>query len=110
MTNAALIKSKLDRFQLPCISKIHLEMDISQIYKIIDLSNCFHSFKIKKRIRIQVSIFTYNGQQFMFRKALFGLTHLSSLVSRCLTNLFADLPYISTFVDNIMIHTRVDID
>ncbi|KAG2191019.1 hypothetical protein INT47_002679 [Mucor saturninus] len=109
MTNAALIKSKLDRFQLPRISDMHLEMGNSQIFTIIDLSNCFPSFKIKKGIHRQVTSFTYNGQQYMFQKAPFGLTHVSSFVSRCLTTLFADLKYVCTFVDDITIHTKADI-
>jgi hypothetical protein len=57
-----------------------------------------------------VTSFTHDNQQYMFRKAPFGLPHVSSFVSRCLSNLFADLKHVCTFIDDITVFTHDDLE
>jgi hypothetical protein len=79
------------------------------LFTTIDLSQCFHSFKIKKEDGL-LTAFTFDGVQYCFRKAPFGLLPISSIVQRCLTNLFADLDYVTIFVDDVTISTDSNLE
>lgn len=108
--NASLDQSRLDTFPLPLISDIHRKMSQCKLFTTIDLSACFHSFKIKKGLDRQLTSFTFDNVQYSFRKAPFGLIPLSSVVQRTLTTLFSDLPYVTVFVDDISVSTHNDLD
>jgi hypothetical protein len=70
---------KIDRFTLPLISEIHRKLSVHTSFITIDLSQCFHSFKIRNADR-PITNFTHKGIQYCFRKAPFGLIPISSVV------------------------------
>jgi hypothetical protein len=58
-------------------SVLHCKMARFSLFTTIDLSQCFHSSKIKKEDR-PLAAFTFDGVQYCFRKAPFGLLPISS--------------------------------
>jgi transposase InsO family protein len=110
--NAALDPDRLDRFPLPLISSLHRKMSKHSIYTVLDLSQCFHSFRIKSSSRKFVSFVDPNtGLQWSFRNCPMGLLPISSFVQRHLTSLFSDLNSVTTnFIDDITVHTESDME
>ncbi|KAG1606963.1 hypothetical protein G6F46_012641 [Rhizopus delemar] len=98
-----LDKRRIGRFPLPLISDLHRIMSRYTLFTTIDLSQCFHSFRIRKSDRPLTAFRTPDGVQLQFKRAPFGLTPISSVVQRSLTNLFADLDYVVNFIDDIYI-------
>ncbi|KAG1510139.1 hypothetical protein G6F53_006908 [Rhizopus delemar] len=66
-----------------------------------------NDFLSVKKINKKTS-FTFNGIQYIFKKAPFSLASVSALVQRTLTNLFADLPYVTIFIDDLTVFTDKD--
>lgn len=44
--------------------------------------------------------------QYMFKRAPFGLKPLSSLFQRGMTRILGDLPFVSMFIDDIVIYSK----
>ncbi|EIE82418.1 hypothetical protein RO3G_07123 [Rhizopus delemar RA 99-880] len=103
LVNNNLDKRRIDRFPLPLISDLHRIMSRYILFTTIDLSQCFHSFRIRKSDRPLTAFTTPDGVQLQFQRAPFGLTPISSVVQRSLTSLFADLDYVVNFIDDIYI-------
>ncbi|EIE88590.1 hypothetical protein RO3G_13301 [Rhizopus delemar RA 99-880] len=103
LVNNNLDKRRIDRFPLPLISDLHRIMSRYTLFTTIDLSQCFHSFRIRKSDRPLTAFTTPDGVQLQFKRAPFGSTPISSVVQRSLTNLFADLDYVVNFIDDIYI-------
>ncbi|KAG1031829.1 hypothetical protein G6F43_013875 [Rhizopus delemar] len=82
-------------------------MGNAKFFTTLDLKQAFHRFPIRKEDQPKTS-FTFNGIQYMFKKAPFGLAPVSALVQRTLTNLFADLPYVTIFIDDLTVFTDKD--
>ncbi|KAK4517143.1 glutamate--cysteine ligase [Mucor velutinosus] len=110
--NAALDPDKSDRFPLPLISTLHRKMSEHAIFSVLDLSQCFHSFRLESASRKYVSfIDPTTGLQWSFRNCPMGLLPISSFVQRHLTNLFSDLSSVTTnFIDDITVHTEADME
>ena len=110
--NAALDPDKSDRFPLPLISTLHRKMSEHSIFFVLDLSQCFHSFRLSSASRKYVSfIDPTTGLQWSFRNCPMGLLPISSFVQRHLTNLFSDLSSVTTnFIDDITVHTESDME
>lgn len=50
-----------------------------------------------------LTAFTYEGRQYMFARAPFGLKPLTSIFQRGMSTLFYDLDYMGNYVDDILI-------
>ena len=109
LINNNLDKTRIDKFPLPLISDLHRIMSQYTLYTTIDLSQCFHSFRIRKCDRPLTAFTTPDGIQLQFKRAPFGLTPISSVVQRSLTNLFADLDYVVNFIDDIYVLSNNDL-
>ncbi|EIE78622.1 hypothetical protein RO3G_03326 [Rhizopus delemar RA 99-880] len=99
--------TNIDRFPLPLISELHQKMGNAKFFTTLDLKQAFHRFPIRKEDQPKTS-FTFNGIQYMFKKVPFGLAPVSALVQRTLTNLFADLPYVTISIDDLTVFTDKD--
>ncbi|KAG2189718.1 hypothetical protein INT46_002651, partial [Mucor plumbeus] len=110
LINAALDLTKIDRFPLPLISDLHKKMSKHSLYTVIDLSQCFHSFKIKRESRPYLTFTDMNGFTWSFSHCPFGITMISSVAQRILSILFEDLKdQVTNFIDDVTIHTENDL-
>ena len=91
-----------DRYPLPTINEIFQALGGSTIFTTLDLTNAFHRFKIRTQDR-PITTFTYNQRQYMFRGCPFGLKPISSKFQRVMNIIFKDMPFVRTFVDDIVI-------
>lgn len=102
MINAQLQNCPTDKHPLPRISDIHSAYRGHTFFTALDLKHSFHQFRVHPPDQPKLA-FTHRGRQYMFRGAPFGLVHLSHVVQRTIINLFADLPFVRTFIDDITI-------
>ncbi|CEP06962.1 hypothetical protein, partial, partial [Parasitella parasitica] len=110
LINAALDITKIDRFPLPLISDLHKKMSKHSLYTVVDLSDCFHSFKIHSQSRAYLTFTDMNGFTWSFAHCPFGITMISSVCQRILSILFADLKdQVTNFIDDVTIHTENDL-
>ena len=108
--NQNLDPAQMDKFPLPLISTLHRQLSKFSLFTTIDLSACFHSFRIRRSDRPVTSFTAPNGKQYQFKRAPFGLLNVSSVVQRSITGLFADLDYCVHYIDDIFVATDNDID
>ncbi|KAK4519471.1 uncharacterized protein ATC70_009707 [Mucor velutinosus] len=110
LINNALDPEKLERFPLPLISDLHRKMSKHSLYTVIDLSQCFHAFKVAKASRPYLTFTDMNGLTWSFSHCPYGLTMVSSHAQKILSNLLADLSNVCThFIDDVTIHTENDL-
>jgi hypothetical protein len=107
LINDALDPTKLERFPLPLISDLHRKMSKHSLYTVIDLSQCFHAYKVAKESRPYLTFTDMNGLTWSFAHCPYGLTMVSSHAQKILSNLLADLSEVCThFIDDVTIHTE----
>lgn len=94
-----------DKFPIPLITDIFHELSGSSIFTTLDLTAAFHRFKIHDEDQPKTA-FTYNGQQYMFVGAPFGIKFLSNVFQRVMTQIFKDMPFVRTFIDDIVIMSK----
>jgi len=110
LINAALDPARIERFPLPLISELHKKMSKHSLFTVVDLSQCFHSFKIKRESRPYLTFTDMNGFTWSFAHCPFGITMISSVCQRILSILFEDLKDMVThFIDDVTIHTENDL-
>ena len=94
-----------DRYPLPLIRDIYDSLRGSNIFTTLDLKSAFHRFQIYEADRHKTT-FTHNGVQYMFQGCPFGLKPLSAKFQRVMAIIFHDLPFIQTFVDDIIVSSK----
>lgn len=97
-------KLKDDKYPIPLLRDLLDKAHVASIFSSIDLENSYHQFFIKESDQIKTS-FTWNNVQYMLRGAPFGLKTLTSCFQRVITQLFWDLSYVITFVDDILVYS-----
>ena len=98
--NALLVSG--DNFPIPGISDLLDRLASVTIFSSLDLKAGYNQFTIHERDRYLLS-FTWAGRQYMFVGAPFGVTPLSSAFQRVLASIFADLPFVVVYIDNIYV-------
>ncbi|KAJ8651356.1 hypothetical protein O0I10_013136 [Lichtheimia ornata] len=93
-----------DKYPLPLIRDIFEALSGSKVFTTLDLTNAFHRFKIKAEDQHKTT-FTHNGRQYMFQGCPFGLKPISSKFQRVMHRIFGNMPFVQTFVDDIVIHS-----
>ncbi|KAJ8651359.1 hypothetical protein O0I10_013130 [Lichtheimia ornata] len=93
-----------DKYPLPLIRDIFEALSGSKVFTTLDLTNAFHRFKIKAEDQHKTT-FTHNGRQYMFQGCPFGLKPISSKFQRVMHRIFENMPFVQTFVDDIVIHS-----
>ena len=94
-----------DNFPLPLINELIARLAGNSVFSVIDLSQAYHRLPIHEEDR-PLTAFMHNGKQYMFKKAPFGLKHLSSLFQRGMTRILGDLPFVLNFIDDIVIFSK----
>lgn len=94
-----------DIYPLPLINEIFENMHGSKIFTTLDLKSAFHRFMIHPDDQHKTT-FTHKGRQYMFKGCPFGLKPLSSKFQRVMHHIFNGLPYVQTFVDDVVIHSK----
>ena len=89
-----------DNFPIPIISDLVERFAGGKIFSSLDLKAGYNQFTIHEPDRPKLS-FTWNGRQYMFVGAPFGVTPLLSAFQRVLSSIFADLPHFVVYIDNI---------
>ena len=91
-----------DNFPLPLISDMLQRVAGHKYFSTIDLSQAYHRMPVDKDSQ-PLTAFTYNGKQYMFARAPFGLKPLTSIFQRGMSHLLGDLHYAGVYVDDIII-------
>lgn len=102
--NRLLIQTETDRFTLPLIKDIFHLLQGSVVFTTLDLKQAFHRFEIYKPHRNRTA-FQPDGHhtQYQFRGAPFGLRPISSVYQRTMTIIFKNMPFVTNFIDDIII-------
>ncbi|SAL96444.1 hypothetical protein, partial, partial [Absidia glauca] len=94
-----------DKYPLPLIKDIFAQLKDARVFSTLDLKNAFHRFKIAKEDRHKTT-FTHRGIQFMFKGCPFGLKPLSSKFQRVTALLLEDMPFATSFIDDIVVFSN----
>jgi hypothetical protein len=94
-----------DRYPLPLIKEIFEQLKDARVFSTLDLKNAFHRFQIAPEDRHKTT-FTHRGIQFMFRGCPFGLKPLSSKFQRVTALLLEDMPFATSFIDDIVVFSN----
>ena len=89
-----------DKFQLPLIPDLLSSLAHKRFYGEFDLSEAYLQFLLHEDSQ-KYTAFTWNGKQYVFVGTPFGLKHIPSHFQRFMTNLFADMPFVTVYIDNI---------
>ncbi|CDH61355.1 hypothetical protein RO3G_00241 [Lichtheimia corymbifera JMRC:FSU:9682] len=95
-----------DRHPLPLINDIYHELQGSKVFTTLDLKSAFHRFEIYEPHRPKTAFKVPGFPQLMFRGCPFGLKPISSTFQRTMNIIFNDMPFVSTFVDDIIIFSK----
>ena len=96
---------KLDSYPIPSMQEIFDKLAGSQCYTKLDLYQAFTRFKVKKSDRHKLSLTGPNGKRYMHRGCSFGLRPLSAMFQKCMAKIL-DLPYVTIFVDDILVFSK----
>lgn len=89
-----------DRFQLPHIPDIIGQLSGKKLFGEVDLKEAYTQIKLTKRSR-KYTAFTWMGKQYMFKACPYGIKHIPSLFQRLMNHIFADMPFVICYIDNI---------
>ncbi|CDH61180.1 hypothetical protein RO3G_05515 [Lichtheimia corymbifera JMRC:FSU:9682] len=95
-----------DRHPLPLINDIYAELRGSKVFTTLDLKSAFHRFEIYEPDRPKTAFKVDGFPQLMFRGCPFGLKPISSTFQRTMDIVFAEMPFVKTFVDDIIIFSK----
>lgn len=90
-----------DCFPLPLTTDVQKKVAGFKFFSTIDLSQAYHRMPMDEASQ-PLTAFTYNGKQYMFARAPFGLKPLTSIFQRGMSQLLGDLHYSDNYVDDIL--------
>ena len=94
-----------DKYPLPLITDIFHKLSGSTIFTTLDLTAAFHRFQVYEKDQPKTA-FTFDGQQYMFVGAPFGIKFLSNVFQRVMSRIFEHMPFVQCFVDDVVIFSR----
>jgi len=89
-----------DRFQIPHIPDMLQSLANKKYFAQVDCSEAFGQWKLAEDAQ-QYTAFTWLGLQWMSAAAPFGVAPMPSLFQRFISRLFADMPWVVAYIDNI---------
>ena len=89
-----------DRFQIPHIPDMISSLAHKKLYAQIDCSEAFGQWRLADSAR-PYTAFTWRNKQEMFAAAPFDIKTMPSLFQRFISRLFADMPFVICYIDNI---------
>ena len=94
-----------DKHPLPNVKDIFQQVAGHKIFSKLDLKESYHQFLLKKTDRVKTS-FYWNGIQYMFKGAPFGLKTLTSVFQRVMSRILMGLPFVVVYVDDILVYSN----
>ncbi|MGB6314408.1 MAG: pol polyprotein, partial [Pseudolabrys sp.] len=94
-----------DKWPLPLVSEIFEALAGARIFSTLDLWQAYHRFPIAVEDRHKTA-FTWNGTQYQFRGAPFGLKTLPSHFQRVMVMLLRGLDYARVFIDDVVVFSK----
>ena len=94
-----------DKWPLPLVREIFEALAGAQVFSTLDLWQAYHRFPIAEDDRHKTA-FTWNGTQYQFRGAPFGLKTLPSHFQRVMAMLLHDLDYARVFIDDVVVFSK----
>ena len=94
-----------DRFQIPHIPEMLSTLAGGRIFGEFDLSEAYFQFKVAEESR-KYTAFTWKKQQYVFAGCPYGIKHIPSLFQRFIAQLFRDMPFVFTYIDNICFSSK----
>jgi RNase H-like domain found in reverse transcriptase/Integrase core domain/Integrase zinc binding domain/Reverse transcriptase (RNA-dependent DNA polymerase)/Chromo (CHRromatin Organisation MOdifier) domain len=89
-----------DKFQIPKIRDALENLAGSSILGEFDLNEAYLQHRLDDESQVYTA-FTWNGRQYMFVGACFGLKNLPSHFQRCMSFALSDFPFTFAYLDNI---------
>ena len=94
-----------DKFQIPHIPDMLSTLAGGCIFGEFDLSEAYFQFRLADNSQ-QYTAFTWKKQQYIFISCPYGIKHIPSLFQRFIAQLFRDMPFVLTYIDNICFSSR----
>jgi len=94
-----------DKFPLPRIDKIINDAAGHKYFTTLDLRSAFLRSPLTKKSQ-PLTAFYYNGKQYMFQRAPFGLKPMTSIFQRGMMAILGDLDFVAVYVDDIVIYSK----
>jgi len=95
--------TKRDRFPLPNVEQLISKLGHASVFSTIDLYSSFWQIKLAEP---EKSAFVTEFGQYEFTVMPFGLCNAPSTMQRFMQTAFADLPFVSIYIDDICIFSR----
>ena len=95
----------MDNAPLGNIRDIYQQMGSFKYFSEFDLRSAFTQFPVHRDDQHKLT-FTWQGVQYSFRSAIFGLAHMAQTCSRVLTSIFSGLPNCFVYCDNLLVASR----
>ncbi|XP_063627468.1 uncharacterized protein K02A2.6-like [Cydia splendana] len=97
---------EVDRFPLPRVEDLLVKLHGGETFSKIDLSQAYAQFELDEASKPYTVINTHKGL-YMYNRLIYGLSSSPGIFQRKLEQLFADLPRVGVFLDDVII-TGVD--
>ena len=94
-----------DKFTIPFIPDVLAAFKGGKIFGEFDLSEAYFQFKVASESQPYLA-FSWNGEQYMFAAAPYGIKHMPSLFQRFISRLFHDMPFVYPYIDNLPFASR----
>jgi len=94
-----------DRYSIPNMNNIHHKLRGATVFSTIDLVKAYHFIPMKEEDIAKTSICTPFGN-FEYLRMPFGLRNSSSTFQRFIDTLFRDIPFVLTYIDDILIFSK----
>jgi len=91
-----------DDTPLPNISRLFSDMASNKWFSEFDMESAFNQFPVDEASQHKLAV-NWKGNVYCFAGAPFGLKHISAHVQRVLGEIFADMPFVRIYVDNLIV-------
>ncbi|XP_063391394.1 uncharacterized protein K02A2.6-like [Cydia fagiglandana] len=93
---------EVDRFPLPRVEDLLVKLHGGETFSKIDLSQAYAQFELDEASKPYTVINTHKGL-YMYNRLIYGLSSSPGIFQRKLEQLFADLPRVGVFLDDVII-------
>lgn len=96
--------TKPDRYPIPHIGHFHHRLHNSRVFSKLDLVKAYHFVPIAEEDIEKTAVCTPFGS-FEYLRMPFGLRNAASTFQRFVDSIFRDMPFVVTYIDDILIHS-----
>ncbi|XP_061707408.1 uncharacterized protein K02A2.6-like [Cydia pomonella] len=98
---------EVDRFPLPRVEDLLTKLNGGEKFTKIDLSQAYAQFVLDERSRAYTVINTHRGL-YRYNRLIYGLSSSPGIFQRKLEQMFADLPGVGVFLDDVILTGKND--